>query len=65
MTTGYNVREGSAMLAERFDRDGEVAEAILRRWRLQRAARAVLVRVAELEGPQVVRINAHPESRRV
>lgn len=43
--TGFNVRAGSAMLAERrvvSDRDREVAEAILRRWKIQRLARRAL-----------------------
>ena len=45
MTTGYNIREGSAILAERArvtEHDRQVAEAVLRRWRIAFLARKAL-----------------------
>jgi hypothetical protein len=45
MRTGYNIREGSAILAARRVQDEinhEVADAILRRWKIQRLAREAL-----------------------
>lgn len=45
MTTGYNIREGSRMLADRRaerERCEQVAEAMLRRLRVARLAREAL-----------------------
>ena len=45
MTTGYNIREGSEMLAERRaerERCAAVAEAIIRRRRISQLARRAL-----------------------
>lgn len=43
--TGYEIREGSAILAQRFritEHDRQVAEAMLRRWRIAFLARKAL-----------------------
>jgi hypothetical protein len=52
LDTGYRIREGSRILAERRaerERCEAVAEAMLRRWKIQRLARRAL---AILDGEQ-------------
>jgi hypothetical protein len=63
MTTGYNIREGSAELARRAKvttRDREVAEAMMRRRRVADLARLALLLIDNQ--PVTVRF-PHPESK--
>lgn len=53
MTTGYNIREGSIILAKRraeTERYEQVAAAMLKRARIQRLARRALFLVNLIEG---------------
>ena len=50
--TGYEIREGSKILAARraeHERNLEVADAILKRWRIQRLAQVALDLVDAIE----------------